>query len=632
MMRSLHFFLLLLIFSLFAAPAKAQVKFSAQVSPSQIFKDEYATVRIELENATDIQQLRVPNFTGFKVLSGPNQETGMSTVNGVSKTYVAFNFVIQPLKPGKFSFGNVSVQIAGKKYSSGPLKITVKNGQARSYSGQPQAGLSSPFFDPMEVTRPPEAYSDYILRKGEHVADKVNKNMQLRLQCNKTNCYVGEPIVATYKLFTRLKSESKMTKAPSFNGFSVIDLLRPDESEYSKETLNGKQYNVYTVRKSQLYPLQDGDVELEAASLDNEVQFIREEAAQSINVDGFFNGFGISPDAVVTQAVTLISKPQMIHVKPLPLAGKPAGFNGAVGKFEIDAFFEKTSFSSSESGKLTINISGAGNLQLLTAPDIIWPKGMEGFDAVVKENIDTRQVPLSGTKAFEIPFTVDSEGSYQVPPIQFSYFDPQTESYHTISTKALPFTVTKGNGISSALIDSGSIVKKSVPFSKQLEKHGVWIIGIIALLLIFLLYRWQQQKAKIRKQKIIQQALAIKQRMEEDEKRFLAARPQNPLNKTEACLNSPDCTGFYELLNAELKAWLGEKFQLNMADISSKKITLAMDKAGIDIDSTLEMETLLQQIEWELYTPDGRDEFMRDRYAKAQSLIQTINRYQPATL
>ena len=632
MKRPLQSFFLLLILFLFASDSVAQVKFSARVVPSQVYKDEYATVRIELENANDIQQLKIPSFKDFRVISGPNQETGMSSVNGVSKTYIAFSYVLQPIKAGQFSLGEATVQVAGKKYSSGPLKLTVKAGVGKTPSGQPQAGMANPFFDPFEDAAPMELYADYILKKGEHVADKVNKNMQLRLQCSKTSCYVGEPIVATYKLYTRLKSESKMTKAPSFNGFSVIDILQPDETEHSKETLNGKEYSVYTVRKSQLYPLQDGQIELEPASLDNEVQFIREEAAQSGSVDGFLNGFGFNPDAIITQAVTLTSKPQVVTVKPLPTAGKPANFNGAVGKFSIEAFLEKTNFSSSEPGKLSINISGAGNLHLLTAPEIVWPKGLEGFDAVVKENFDDRQVPLTGAKAFEIPFTVDGEGNYQIPAIQFSYFDPTAERYFSISTKPIAFTVTKGNGAASALIDSGAILKKPVPFTIRLYKNSPWIIGLLALSLLWVLYNWQRKKSAIKKETALKEAIAKQQRAVEEEKRFLAARPQNPLSKTEACLNSPDCTAFYELLNSELKGWLAEKYGLNMADITAKKITLAMDKEGVDVATTLQMEKLLQQIEWQLYTPHGRNENMRDAYAEAQSLLQTINSYPAAIL
>jgi hypothetical protein len=53
---------------------------------------------------------------------------------------------------------------------------------------------------------------------------------------------------------------------------------------------------VYTIRKAQLYPLQDGSIELESATLDNSIQFLKADAAahpqQAMN--GFLEGFSIS--------------------------------------------------------------------------------------------------------------------------------------------------------------------------------------------------------------------------------------------------------------------------------------------------------------------------------------------------
>ncbi len=74
--------------------------------------------------------------------------------------------------------------------------------------------------------------------------------MDLRLEVNKTSCYVGEPVVATYKLYTRLKSESKLTQNPSFNGFSVVDLQAPDVTGSSIDKFQGRDYHVYTIRKA----------------------------------------------------------------------------------------------------------------------------------------------------------------------------------------------------------------------------------------------------------------------------------------------------------------------------------------------------------------------------------------------
>ncbi|RYY68541.1 MAG: protein BatD, partial [Chitinophagaceae bacterium] len=467
-----HSFLLLCI--TLALGANAQVKYKASVVPSQINKDEYVTLRLEIENAANLQQFKPPSFKDFNLLSGPNQEQGMSTINGVSKVYVAISYVLQPKRPGKFTLGQSVVTVSGKEYTSPALTVTVKNELGRTPSGQPAPNFASPLFDMVEAPKPSETYRDYILKKGENVPDKVNRNMQLRLQTNKTSCYVGEPVVASYKLYTRLKSESKMSKAPSFNGFSVIDLLRPDDTEQAVEKLNGREYNVYTVRKSQLYPLQAGEIELESATLDNNIQFIKE-GVEMARMDGFFDGLTVSPDAVINQSVSLSSKPITIHVKPLPEAGKPANFNGAVGKFGLSATLEKSSFGSDESGKLILTISGAGNLQLVTAPDISWPQGMEAFDAKVKDEYDASTVPLTGRKTFVIPFTVSTPGEYQIPKIRFSYFDPATATYKTDSTKPISFSVIKGSTQPVYDIDTLS-QKKPESISKKIFSHREWIV------------------------------------------------------------------------------------------------------------------------------------------------------------
>jgi hypothetical protein len=549
---------LLLCITLSTNVTVAQVKYKASISPTQINKDEYTTLRLEIENGNNIQKLNPPSLKEFKVLSGPNQETGMSTINGVSKVYMAISYILQPKHAGKFTLDESSVIVAGKQYKSGPLQLSVKNETGKTRSGQAATPFSNPFLDPSPAeTAPVEKFTDYILKKGENIPEKVSKNMQLRLQTNKTTCYVGEPIVATYKLYTRLKSESKMTKAPSFNGFSVIDLMRPDESEESIEKLNGREYNVYTVRKSQLYPLQDGDIELESTTLDNRIVFIKDGAGAERNVEGFFKGYAIDPDALINQTVSLSSKPVTITVKPLPLQGKPAGFKGAVGKFEITAELERNEFGLNESGNLLVTISGAGNLQMITAPEIVWPSGIQSFDAKVQEDFDQKAVPLTGRKTFAIPFTVNGTGKYSIPVIRLSYFDPVTATYKTDSTKPISLNVIKGSTNPVYDLDTLS-QKKPESISKQIFSHREWIVAVIALLMLGGLYTWSRtdRKAKLKRialeKKQLEEATAAMP--EKIQLETVAEKPQNPLYKTEECLNSTDCTDFYTLLNTEFKS------------------------------------------------------------------------------
>ena len=615
-----------------AFAALAQVKFTASISPQQVNKNEYVTLRLEVENGNNIGQIIPPSLKDFIVVSGPNQETGMSNVNGAVTQYIAWSYILQPKRSGQILMEAATARIAGKNYKTNALKLIVKNKTGASNANA--NAYSNPFaaMDPFAAAKPTEEFNDYILKKGEQVQDKVKKNMQLCLQTSKTSCFVGEPILATYKLFTRLKSESKLSKSPSFNGFSVIDLQQPDETEYAREKLNGREYNVYTVRKVQLYPLQDGAIELESASLDNNIQFLKAEAGKAINnVNGFLEGYNFGPDAVINEMVSLSNKPVNITVKPLPEAGKPAGFKGAVGKFKIEAALEKNKFSTDETGKLTLTISGSGNLQLVTAPDINWPRGIETFEPKVLDELELQAVPVRGKKIFEFPFTADLAGHYQLPAIDFSYFDPAIASYKIIHIDPISFSVQKG--LHKPVYTADTIVTKPpASFSQKMFTNRGWIVGSIAMMMLAGLFLWlkKERTSSDKKAAVPQPAELPKEKINPFIK-TVNFNLQNPLSKTEDCLNNTDCNQFYNLLYSEMNAWLGYKFLPGEQNINTKAITLAMDKAGIDNEIILQLQQLLQEIEWQLYTPFERKDSMGQLYSCSQTILQLINSFETVT-
>ncbi len=616
-----------------------QPGFSATISPAAINKDEYATLRIVIENANDIQQLTPPNLKNFTIVSGPNQESGMSSVNGNNiKQYVAVSFVLKPKQPGSFNIDPSVVKIAGKMYKSNTVKLLVKNATsgkntARSTAVNPFAG-----FDPFVREKQTASFNDYIFHKGDNIADKVNKNMQLRLETDKTSCYVGEPVVASYKLYTRLKSESKLTQNPSFNGFSVIDLQQPNITGYTQEKLNGKEYNVYTIRKAQLYPLQAGNIELEPAELENNIQFIKEDYANRSPNDVFdmFDDFAqsaVPADAVINETVSLKSKPVTIVVKPLPETNKPASFKGAVGNFTIESTLEKNNFTSDEAGKFTIIITGNGNLQLVTAPEIAWHSGIEPFEPKVTDDLIKTTVPVSGKKVFEYSFSVNVPGNYTIPPLLFSYFDPKTATYKTINTNPVLFDVSKGTG--KPVVTSQPVIKKDeTTFMNNIFNHRRLLVSFIACVILIGLIIWLKRDNK--KMKIDAMEAEKKMNTEDEQITHLvevsAINQQNPLSESEKCLYRDDCPEFYAILNKELKDYLAHKFLVNSPDINSKKLSAAMDKKGIANDTVLKLEQLMHDVEWQLYTPFEKNEKLQELYHRSHGIIQEINSYETMRL
>lgn len=617
-------FLSLLLFA--AVKTMGQARFSATVTPREIGKDEYTQLRLIVENAADVREIIPPSLRDFIVVSGPSQESGMSNINGSVSQYTGISYLIKPRRTGTFTIPSAVVMADGKKLSSQPVTVKVTNASTGN-GAQPGGGLfASPFgnADPFAEPEQPAISEDLVLKEGEDAKQKVGKNMLVRVETDKTTCYVGEPVVATYKLYTRLPSESNMTKNPSFNGFSVIDLQQPGNNEYRREKFNGREYNVYVIRKAQLYPLQAGHLELEIAEIENNIHFIK--AAYAKKAGGSFGMMGLPPDALVDQKIVLQSQPMSIEVKPLPDAGKPANFKGAVGDFAVEALLANKEFTTDDAGTLRIVVSGQGNLQLVTAPDVSWPAGMESFDAKTSDDLYKGTVPVSGKKTIDYPFTVAQPGTYTLPPVLFSFFDPRSGKYKTVSTQPVSFTVTKGTGKKNYQVPE--TVKKEKSLLVRFFNNRLRVVSVVACLILLGLILWLKRDRRTENKKAEEQALvAAKEKEELDSLQELLEQQKNPLAESEAALQAGDPQVFYKQLDEELRRYLSHKLHLPLTELNKKTIAEELDRNGISNETSLLMHQLLDEIEWQRYTPFPDNEKMQEMYEKANGMIQLINTY-----
>jgi hypothetical protein len=192
-------------------------------------------------------------------------------------------------------------------------------------------------------------------------------------------------------------------------------------------------------------------------------------------------------------------------------------------------------------------------------------------------------VPVSGSKIFEFPFAIDSPGNYQVPAIDFSYFDPALATYKTVHIAAQNFTVTKG--LDKPTFTAGDIAAQQVTpsFSKQIFENRGWIIAAIGFMMLSGLFVWlkNDRRANTRKNKNV--PLEVPEVKAEEQPFYnetVSFNLQNPLSKSEDCLRNTNCMQFYSLLYGEMKEWLAYRFSLDKQAIDVKTISVALDKAG----------------------------------------------------
>jgi hypothetical protein len=210
-------------------------------------KTDYVEVQFIIENAKQIGNLQPPDFPDFTIVQGPNQSTGMRVVNGAVSQYKGISYLLQPKRTGTLVIKSATATIDGQQARTNSVQITIRNTSQGN-----KAPAFSPLPDPSWPRAEPPVDMDEVVKPGENVGDKIRRNFFIRVDVSKTECYLGEPIVATYKLYARLRSDSRVTRHPSLNGFSVYDMIDPSDDRVSVEKFNGKNFSVHIIRKTQL--------------------------------------------------------------------------------------------------------------------------------------------------------------------------------------------------------------------------------------------------------------------------------------------------------------------------------------------------------------------------------------------
>jgi hypothetical protein len=82
---------------------------------------------------------------------------------------------------------------------------------------------------------------------------------------------------------------------------------------------------------------------------------------------------------------------------------------------------------------------------------------------------------------------------------------------------------------------------------------------------------------------------------------------------------------FYETLNKEIRIFLADKFQLPVETINKKRIAEEADKKEIPVHTCLQIQHLLDEIEWQLYTPFSDQGKMEDMYNEADNIVHSLN-------
>jgi len=536
-------------------------------------------------NTSSLPSLVLPEISDFNIYSrGQSQSQNFSFVNGriSSSVSIIYNYTLTPKGIGKFVIPSFSVEYKGKIYKTNPINIEV----VKSSTQQRQT-------KPSKITK----YTS-------------NEDVFITVTLNKDKVYVNEPVIMSFRLYTRIGFlRQPQYKPPEITGFWIEDL--PPQRNF-KEIINGKEYMVTEI-KTALFPLSPGEYTIGKAY----VNCVIDDFSFDDFRDDFFKGIFSRG-----KNITLESKPVNINVLPLPLP-KPSDFSGAVGVFDIKAEVDKKELKTNEPVTLTITISGSGNIKSITEPVISLSENeFKKYETVSSLNINKDNYKVTGSKVFKTVLVPKKAGKLIIPSVKYSFFDYIEKKYKVSSSSPIELLVKQGPK-EETLISVGTlspegvkILGKDIRYIKQKNKftfekpllYKNFIFVVINLSLpIGLLITWQ--------------VISYNKRRKKDERSLRASKAYSKaikkLKNIYKLINTNKLDESYATLESVLTEYIADKLGKGQHGLTKEEIRQSLLNK-VEESLINDINSLIEQIHFIRFAPSN------DTQTNLEKLIKSI--------
>ncbi len=559
----------------------AQTSFTASVDKNPVSINDRFRLTLTIQNAKG--NITPPDLRDFNLIFGPAKSTNYQFINGETSSTISFTYTLSPKSTGTFTIGAAIAKTDQGNFQSDPITLTVAEAASSSVAGNGQG-------------------------RSQNVQGDEDLLAEIRL--DKQKVYKGEQVVVTYYVYSRYRNIDFIDyNFPATNGFFSHDFNEEQAGWLNNlEVINGKQYRVAVLRRQILFPQQHGTLEIDPMEIEARVDY------------SFFNP---------GRAVKVKSNKAKLEVLPLPPA--PAGFRGDVGLFNFEVKTDRNTISANDAITLNVKISGRGNLKLVNAPEIKFPKDFEVYDPKVTNRFSTSGGSLSGSRDFEYLIIPRHAGSYTIEPIAYTYFDVVDKNYKTIRSDAISIEVERAEGsVATSGGYTGStkqdvvILDQDIRYIKPAEKlqqrseyfyksplfFGLMFFSPAFVLVFFIVRRkyieQQQDEVSVRSRRAGRMA-----------KKLLIHAKQK--------LQSNDREGFYDAVFKALYGYLGGKLNISPSSLSREQIRMGLEERNVESTVIIELMDLLSRCEIARFAPTS-DLQPESDYQAAAKLIGELQK------
>jgi len=589
--------------------AQDQVSVRAMVDRQEMSEGEDLRLTVEIIGPS-LDKVGPPDMTvleDFELSAGPSVSTRYQWINGASTSSRSYTYALTPKKLGHVTIPSLGVLVQGRTLRTRPIDVTVG----------PRGAIRAPNQPPPATPRgagPREG------SQGSQGRQAAPISLRLRAEVDNRSAYVGQQITLRLVLDTQTEVlNAGPLDNPTFPGFWAEEIKLPDQPEVRRVTLDGAPWNEITLMKRALFATTSGSLSIPPMAW--QVQVRRRSSDP-------FESFFFTP----TETVTRRSDTLTVTALPLPAAGKPAGFSGAVGSFSLALSTDRTASKVNDAVGLKIKIAGEGSLGSVVAPPIPELADFKRFDPKISSTSSVTDDRLRSEKTWDYVVIPLAPGTQTVPPVEFSFFDPKTKAYRTVASQPVSIQVAKGDETpGSALpVVAQSDVRllrrdmhylKLAPDGLRDRSHPFHRSPLFLVLLIvpvavdLTLWGWARgrdnspEAARSRRER---RARGVARRRLRDARRQM--RP-------------PTARAFYASVAQTMTDYVGDKFGAAGAGLTHQKIEELLAGSGAPEELRAAYHHCLEACDFARFAPSSSDEGeMRRVLASAEETLAGLER------
>jgi hypothetical protein len=557
-----------------------RVSFEASSSTRETITGEPFEVSFRLTDAR-ARKFDPPIFNGLEV-QGPSQSSSYASINGITTISEVYSYYVVAQKPGTYYIESAKVITQkGESYRSQPLTIKVK--QAKR-SPNPLEGKAF-----------------------------------VRAIVNKEKAVVGEQVTLDYKIYTQVRVEQQqLLNYPSFDNAYVYDLSNYiADGEIVK--VNGKEYYSRSLRRTAIFPSESGKIIIEPIGIAIGVPAERA---------GPFSPYRLRQYKLYSDSV-------VIDVRQLD--GSPAGFDGAIGQYQLQAHLNKSTINSDEVVQLSIRVQGTGNIKNVLPPKLqINERYFDKFAPTVDEKLLVVQGLQGGIKTFEYVFTPKALGEFTIRP-RLVYFDGELKRFVKLDTTlqivvqqgslALPTKAERDTAQSAAAIVAAENAAQALQYQapvplKSLHpktKPAFWGSALFWLLLFlpvlvalgiwYYQYRTEQQNNQPLAERRQQQA---------------GQEASRRLQKAKQALQQQEATTFYKEISKALLGFVSDRYQLSTIELTKQNVQQQLEQQQVEASKIQQLLAILATSDRALFAGLADTASMKKIHQDSIDLIEAL--------